>query len=804
MSHRRIDLAGGESALAKNVDLIPAPTGGGGNSRKNTSNPLHHDTSECSVSSSLSKSSTSVFEVDNAAKLRSTICSGVEIPLFSTPRTLALIFLNSLTFVFMSTTFYMASAFYYVPILKMSLTWATAASAVANLVAIYAGVFIGYYGDRVVSRFGKRKPLAALFWPIMAISAMAIYYCPFGDRVGIQGWYLLCIVVFAFGATCYGSVMGSWYIESCSSTNDYMRISITGGVSSALGALGGVVVSSILGIHGVPTVLATIISMASFVTILIFVPSRVINKASVQPPLLSSFRVLSRTSEYRSILSNKTILTTAFSICGEFLLYISFMAFPGITHYHQILGFYTIYAVIGIIGAVPVILLMGFLIGRKWEKITLYMNITLALVAISVALFVLYIPGLIPSSAQSDGSYIVLFDLWMALIIVALLLFQGAMFCEGLIYRDLIRFDTFRTGLNRENLYQTALNVPAQIVSAIVTAIPMAIFTSSGFRPLPNPPLNDDLMSNKYAWNYASHVQICVYSTVLFGVGSLYSYYIFYRYPLVQSVADKIEVVLNKRTVAQTKREKADARSRGSVFGSTPANLSTTSEKGETDLNLGNDPEDGKNPRDDDDVSQLSWGLSSIADDQDEMLMNHFSAAEVRAMSVSENDERNCNMALHRVQFYHRINLYLASPATIAALLAALWVQIVNNSQYQVLVVNLLCIATFFCLYECLRVIPMTQACASSGIDVLLKAKSAYRSMTAHQESLKEMLLRNGIDAEDQEGKRESLAGPVVSEGTGEFSEGETSGSIAREYARLLAVQAVLGVLGVLFATVIH
>ena len=407
-------------------------------------NPLH-----APRTSSSSTSSKSTFNVSDGGGGGSSKASSRkddksvenEIPEFASPLVLMIYGFTTFFNALLMTTFYSAGIFYYTPVLKMSLTWSSAANTIASLVGIYSSIFIGYYGDRVSTRWGKRKPLIALFFPIMAVSGMAIYYCPMQDRLGIQAWYLFCIVVFAMSSTCYNSVLGAWFIESCSSGSDYIKIAVVGNVTGAVGGILAVVCSSVLHIYGPPTIIATLGLGTSLVFVLHVFPSRIVSKASTQPPLLSSFRVLSRQTEYTTILKNKVFLTAAYSCCGEFLLYVCFMAFPGVKHFGQVLGFLTIYAIVGILGTVPVVLVMTWLISwRKWEKIKIYMGITLCFVAISVALFALYLPGLIAGDTVPDSAYLALFDMWMALIIICCFLFSGAMFAEGLIVRDLIRF----------------------------------------------------------------------------------------------------------------------------------------------------------------------------------------------------------------------------------------------------------------------------------------------------------------------------------------------------------------------------
>lgn len=184
------------------------------------------------------------------------------------------------------------------------------------------------------------------------------------------------------------------------------------------------------------------------------------------------------------------------------------------------------------------------------------------------------------------------------------------------------------------------------------------------------------------------------------------------------------------------------------------------------------------------------------------MLFNHFSQREILAVAHSES-VGGSNAALGRVTIYHRLNLYLVGPATVACVLTGLYYQMAANSQLQVVLVNLLCLSTFFLLYEFLRRDPLREVGRADAFDVLLRAKAAHRALGLRQESLKEMLARSGINADDDAGLRESLAPSVVHEAGGDGGgEGATFG-VGGEYARLFAMQAVLAVLGILAAALL-
>ena len=87
-------------------------------------------------------------------------------------------------------------------------------------------------------------------------------------------------------------------------------------------------------------------------------------------------------------------------------------------------------------------------------------------------------------------------------------------------------------------------------------------------------------------------------------------------------------------------------------------------------------------------------------------------------------------------------------------------------------------------------------------MEVMLKAKAACRKITEHQDTLKELLERNGIQTEDPLGVRESLAPPPPTE-NGEMST-INAGAVGRSYLTIYIAQAVIFVIGMLFTFVIH
>ena len=748
------------------VDEIPRPS----LVRAQSSNPLH--TSER-------------LEIEFPSVSTETI------PILGTRRNLLILFSFSFFSTWLLTLNGMGSITVYTMKLKMPPLWAIAVGYICSIFAICAQITIGYFGDRIITRWGKRKPILCVLWPIISIVAVAFLNPPTTLKpLEVEAYYLICLVILTISGNMFQQVYAAWFYESCASQEDY-RVVIVYGITagSGFGSLIGLI-GVVMGMVSAMAIIAAIGASATIAVLLWYFPVRTLANASKQPPLLSSVRVLSSSPEYITVVLNEIVIGTAMTLGGEFLTTIVFTNFPAfMRHYKQFFVYYIIFAILQSISSVFVSIGMSVLLSHGWEKVKIYLGFNKLFLALSVIFATLYIPGLASTLDSRTEAFI--FFVWLSFVILMILAFSAAQFLRGLIVRDLIRFDTFRTGLNRENMYQTALNVPASIASQFLASIPLCMLTSTGLRSLP-PNYNDDLFTSKYSWNYGTHVQVSVYSTFLMFIGMALAYYWFRRYPLLQGIMTKIEQAINNREEKRQRLESARADIKfGSVGPEKPAEDDAAETVEEADSDAGRLS------------NAIDSGVGSIADDTDEMLMNHFSFTELRAMCISDFDDNKKSKALNRIAFYSRINLFLVCPATVAALLAGLKVQIVNEYTFTVVVVNLFLVAFLFGLYEMLRVQPIAQLGGLSGMDVTLKAKAACRKLTQRQDSLKELLARSGIDADDPSGCRQSLAPPPEDTVAADFIDSGPFSSVFRSYAWVYAAQGALLVVGLLFALVI-
>ena len=88
-------------------------------------------------------------------------------PRFLTPLNGCLLFVFTLLSSYGTTTLYSSSFFVLVPEYNLSLSFATAIAYLTVLISIYLTVAVGYYGDRIVSRYGQRKPLVLAGYTIV-------------------------------------------------------------------------------------------------------------------------------------------------------------------------------------------------------------------------------------------------------------------------------------------------------------------------------------------------------------------------------------------------------------------------------------------------------------------------------------------------------------------------------------------------------------------------------------------------------------------------------------------------------------
>ena len=539
----------------------------------------------------------------------------------------------------------------------MPLTWSSAVTVMASFAAVYASLLIGLLGDKsfpITKKFGERKPWLLVVWPVIVASWLSMFILPgsvFFTRRAIQANFLICSMTFSFANAIFQSVFNAWFIESCED-REYVKIATwVFNFSNLVGYVCGLAFCRDAGGKSTKsyTALVAIVSVVgTFFLLLVcwLIPNLQQSNSEEnggvkrKTYLLSSFRMLIRRREYESLLVNRVLVSAANICSNEFFVFAVFVCFPsGNTHLNDTLGIHYLYSsVASVISVILIVVLQFFILettgsepqlnergrestGRmslvfrelslRWDKLDVYKALTLLFAALSIVIFVILLPNATADGRIPFSSDRILFKIWIALMICTSCVYSCMAFIEQLLVRDLLIVDAWSTGLRRANLYQATLNIPSQVISNIFASIFLSIFASTGFTVKPVTGLDTDDIHTRYTWTSGSRWQIVCFSSLLFGLLAVVSWWLFRsRFPFSQDDLNKI----------------------GKNYRSSPA--------------------------------------GAIRSDEDDWIMNNFSKSEIAIMETDSSDK-----PLNWIQRLHWCNLctsLVAAAATLAALVVHL------------------------------------------------------------------------------------------------------------------------------------
>ena len=251
-------------------------------------------------------------------------------------------------------------------------------------------------------------------------------------------WYLVSSIINSAGRGISSNPFSTWIIESCKDNSEYRSlVAIPFNVGSILGALfGGLLASFIPAVAAVAGVIGYGIS--TFL-IVYYIPSVVRQQAAKLPPLIPSFRIASRTNEFRTIFTNRVLIQSAmgvFSTAGSLLLITGF----NLGTNKDFVTYSILLAIISIIGILIANVSLNWLL-RYVEKLRVYLLLAALVAVLSLVAF-------IPACFTTTGALIV-FLIFEVILSVA----SGPIgLIESLMVRDLIVYDTFITGKNASKL----------------------------------------------------------------------------------------------------------------------------------------------------------------------------------------------------------------------------------------------------------------------------------------------------------------------------------------------------------------
>lgn len=155
---------------------------------------------------------------------------------------------------------------------------------------------------------------------------------------------------------------------------------------------------------------------------------------------------------------------------------------------------------------VPLLLVMSIVtnvvgmvlnLGLNWilryvDKLVVYGHLTIAIAVVAMALLV----ASLRDSAEACYTFV-------ALVIVLAALSSPIYTIDTLLVRDLVIYDTFVTGINRENMYQAAVDLPTSLATTVFDNIPSMVLHATGFVSGTNAAEDDQLIS-RFIWDDVS------------------------------------------------------------------------------------------------------------------------------------------------------------------------------------------------------------------------------------------------------------------------------------------------------------
>lgn len=312
----------------------------------------------------------------------------------------------------------------------MSLISYANAYLIAFSLNIITQVIVAFYSDRIVTRFGRRKPFVFLSNILRYISFLCLANPPNKADTALAPWFTLFYCLYMISNAIGTNPFASWFIESTVDQADYTKIySVAFPLGGVLGGLLG------LGLLEVSPSAASIVAAigGTFFTgiILFFIPGQIYRESPKVPDMIPSIRICSQSLEFRKIFSIVVMFNAAMGILGSTQLFLYYTCFE-IQHMNFINELLLATALIaGIIGMLLNIACNWVL--HKVDKIKVYMIITLWVSVFAAANFF---------TTFSRGGLYASFLISSA---VALAYFPVVLIAQ-LFLRDLVVFDTFCTG----------------------------------------------------------------------------------------------------------------------------------------------------------------------------------------------------------------------------------------------------------------------------------------------------------------------------------------------------------------------
>lgn len=293
---------------------------------------------------------------------------------------------------------------------------------------------VGYYGDQIKSKYGRRKPFLIAAYIVKSIALFMLTIPPFKGGIEVFGWYTVFYMLFQIGSELSDSPFDAWMIERTKDDQDYRKIySVAGPIGGFLGGVSGLVLTMYYPLLGSFIYIA---GGGCFTYLVVsFITSHVLRNQPPLPELVPSLRICARTNEFKSIFCLRVLVDSGVNI------------FITVVGYYVLIGFnletvksfinYLLYgSIIGACIGIPLTVLLNWVLSR-YDKIPLYLFLIKLVIILGVVAFIITTPQL--------NSFVGYF---IVLCFMNTLSYPAKLF-DRLIIRDLVTYDTFMTGMTR-------------------------------------------------------------------------------------------------------------------------------------------------------------------------------------------------------------------------------------------------------------------------------------------------------------------------------------------------------------------
>lgn len=586
----------------------------------------------------------------------------------------------------------------YVGIKGMSIQAMANAYLLSFLASTMTQLYVGYLCDQPTdSKYGRRKPFVIKGFALSAISLVLLTMPPSDDGTALAGWFTLFYITFGIGQATMTNPLSSWFIESSRDSQDYLRIT-TLCLPPALFVGGVLAIASIVSSPMIGSAVSLVFGMIALYALVTNVPNPVVTTVEKLPEIIPSVRIAYKTPEFRMIFLNKVIEGAATGMYFSAMNYLLLVGFTQIQKVSDMVIYTLAYTVIsGTVGLALVVACNWFLQGR--EKLTVFLNLTRALALMGLVSFFVSIFG----------------DSWAFTTVYVIYLLVGVLsapllLVNSLFVRDLVVFDTFTTGLSRENLYLTAITVPTAIIISFLTAVPIILMTAAGYYQDVDDD-SDDISVSFHAPPASVWVLRVFGPLALFFLG-MAAYFLLKDYELSTEVAQQMS-------------ENIHAEMKNIFTGDTDAEATKST------------------------AEQCT--ISDVKEEEHQLLL-HFSEAELVAISgMGRSDEGTAvtSAAISRLERTSHNGVVMGAVSVLALLGALVCDVLYQQALVSTALVSVLTLCGFYTGYESLRLHRAGVLLLWQPDELARKAAAVHADSCKHQKTLKEQLKLRGIRVTD-------------------------------------------------------